>query len=530
MDEIEKLSGKNIIQRYHKRFNYDHDYWIVNLPQPIACLTVMGLIKILKWKNLCSFDSGDMLIIRAVRSSVNSTMFLWEDEMLHCAYTNAVLMGHISETQNLPIDCFVGFVIVGEKTKNGYYEILEHVTFENIVQKLPNFLNVFNPYKPNLKDISLDGNTIKVPLSDEKWEELEKKKGTVSFYWKTKYDILHTNKNGFGNKNGLFEIVFSNREKEIRFVQDNIRAVTKAICKEPSRKALMALTISFENLKEKGVKSDASFSILQKKEWMLDWKCVKFKNGYIVVFPPVDGSVKFKPKAVSAPGSIDSFNYLSEYFNERLSPVHCTVEGMVLDVYDTIRLNEAIQRFATISRQKRITVSNKSTSRGINVPNQTSFNRALSKAKQMTLEEFEKYKSEYIDYLVKQQSKSYKIIPCVERLAHADSDITEYAFIFSIKCKSGDLLIIHENVHPDRSTLLFVVKPEKYNNAIRAIFDFMQSAEINKRSNLRDGNVELKQDGIERFRSINHDYFYSWSHIIKNYKEFYKDGTVWMIY
>ena len=159
-----------------------------------------------------------------------------------------------------------------------------------------------------------------------------------------------------------------------------------------------------------------------------------------------------------------------------------------------------------------------------------SFNQALSKAKLMTAAEFEKYKSEYIDYLVKQQSKKYKVIPCVERLAHTDSDITEYAFMFSIECKSKDILIVYENVHPDRSTLLFVVKPENYDQAIRSIYDFMQSAEINKRSSLRDGNIEIKQTGVERFCSINHDGVFIWSRMIKNYKLFYANGRVYMVY
>lgn len=250
----------------------------------------------------------------------------------------------------------------------------------------------------------------------------------------------------------------------------------------------------------------------------------------MIVYPPSDGSVKFKPKGVCLPGVMEAYNYLTAYLNDRLAPVHCFVEKMELTIYDTIRLNEAIQKFATASKQKGISVSNNKTSNGIIVPQQMSFKQALSKAKQMTAAEFEKYKSEYIDHLVKQQSKKYKVIPCVERLAHTDSDITEYAFMFSIECKSGDILIVYENVHPDRSTLLFVVKPENYDQAIRSIYDFMQSAEINKRSSLRDGNIEIKQTGVERFCSINHDGVFIWSRMIKNYKLFYANGRVYMVY
>ena len=149
-----------------------------------------------------------------------------------------------------------------------------------------------------------------------------------------------------------------------------------------------------------------------------------------------------------------------------------------------------------------------------------SYSQALSKAKQMTPEEFKKYKSKYIDYLVTIQSEKYKVIPCVERLAHTNSDMTEYAFLFSIECNSGKILIVHENVNPDRSTLLFLVKKENFNKSIREIYDFLQSAEINKRSSLREKNIEIENAGILSYRSINHDDLNSWKQTITSYKRY----------
>ena len=149
-----------------------------------------------------------------------------------------------------------------------------------------------------------------------------------------------------------------------------------------------------------------------------------------------------------------------------------------------------------------------------------SFSQALSKAQKMTQEEFKKYKSKYIDYLVTLQSKNYKVIPCVERLAHSNSDNTEYAFMFSIECSSGKILIVHENVNPDRSTLLFLVREQDFNRSIREIYDFLQGAEINKRSSLRDRSIEIKNAGIVSYRSINHDDIYSWKQTINTYKQY----------
>ena len=272
----------------------------------------------------------------------------------------------------------------------------------------------------------------------------------------------------------------------------------------------------------------SSFDILKKKEWILDWNCVLFRRGALVIYARSDLGFKFKPLTVYVETSIESFNYLKNYLNDRLPPIRCIIEGLRLTVVDKINFDKAITQFSIAARQQAITTVGSGTQRRITAT-QISFSQAQSKARQMTPEDFKKYKSEYIDFLVEQQSKKYKVIPCVERLSHANNDIKEYAFLFSVKCKSGDILIVHENVNPDRSTLLFVVKEEYYDKAIRGIYDFLQSAEINKRSSLRDGNLELKQVGIERYNSINHDGLFYWQRVIKSYKLHYKDGRGFVI-
>lgn len=202
-----------------------------------------------------------------------------------------------------------------------------------------------------------------------------------------------------------------------------------------------------------------------------------------------------------------------------MSPVRCEIIGLKLKIIDRINIDEAIQQFAIAARQGIIKTRGGRTN-FIPSPQSMSFSQALSKAKQMTEEEFRKYKSKYIDFLIMEQSKKYKVIPCVERLAHANSDTTEYAFLFSLECHSGRILIVHENVNPDRSTLLFLVRHEVYDKAIRAIYDFLQRAEINKRSNLRSKDLDLDDAQITSYKSINHDDIYSWKQMISSYKRY----------
>lgn len=273
-------------------------------------------------------------------------------------------------------------------------------------------------------------------------------------------------------------------------------------------------------------KKKSSFDILQKKECVLDWNYVLFQQGSLVIYGHPDNKIKFKPKTIYVKGAIKSFNYLKKYLNERLPPIRCSVDGLNITILDEINFNSAIMQFSQATKQG---VIKSNGGGGVRfAPMAVSFSQAMSKARQMTPEEFKKYKSNYIDFLVTQQSERFKVIPCVERLAHTDSDTTEYAFIFSIECNSGDILIVHENVNPDRSTLLFVVKNENYDKAIRAIYDFMQSAEVNKRSSLRDRDIKIEQASIERYRSINHDYLSSWKMVISSYKQRYSNGYVYI--
>lgn len=264
----------------------------------------------------------------------------------------------------------------------------------------------------------------------------------------------------------------------------------------------------------------SSFDALHAKPWILDWNCVMFKQGHAIVYARSDMSVKFKPTNIQIPGSLESFNYLRNYLNERLEPVRCSIVREKLTIVDNINFSKAIQQFAAAARQGLIRTDGRGR-KIVGAPSSMSFSQAISKAKSMTPEEFKKYKSKYIDYLVELQCENYKVIPCVERLSHANSDITEYAFMFSIKCRSGNILIVHENVNPDRSTLLFWVKEKAYNSAIREIYDFLQSAEINKRSSLRGGSIEVGNVGVVRYKSINHDDIWSWRDNIRFYTNVY---------
>ncbi len=492
-------------------------YRILRLHQPVASMLVSGLTKEMKAGRFPNLHEGEVVFVYAEEATNNSIRGLWANENIYGTYHNALVMGAIKEAEYLPKDYFVGFVKVGQSIANEAYGVKEAFMFEKCVKELWYGIDSAKYSKANIPEMTFDNFVLRVPLNKELWEQMERSEGNFYLYWKSDFDNFFSSKYGLGNEEGLYDIIFVHEADERRFKQNDIDAVTKQdFVSSSDDREFLALVVNFEKLSLRKKYEDSSFAILRKQEWILDWKCVKFKNGYFVVVPPVDESIKFKPQAFSKSGVIESYNYLKEYLNDRLAPVRCSVEEMKLTIYDTIRLDEAIAKFATVSKQRTIKSTGQSSTVRI-APQQMSFKQALSKAQQMTTEEFEKYKSEYINHLVKLQSKKYKVIPCVERLSHANSDITEYAFMFSIECRSGNILIVHENVNPDRSTILFWVKDSAYHNAIREIYDFLQSAEINKRSSLRGGSIDVGNAGVMRYKSINHDDIWSWRKAIKVY-------------
>ena len=495
------------------------DYSEIWLPQPLAAMVVRGLTRIIKWPNLGNYEYGEKVLVYALHSTKRTRKIIWEDDTLYSSYHNALQMGNLLENE-MPEHVYVGYVVIGKKTIDGYYEIQEAVAFKTITSTIPKYLKNLGEDKRNLKRLMLENRTLKIPVNDNVWPMLKRRDGTFYFYWMENFDNFYSEIFGCGDSDGLYEIVLYDDKREKVCAQEDKSAITKkTYISNPDNKEFEALVLNFDYIRKKSKFEESSFNVMKRIEWILDWNFVKFKNGYFVVLPPDDGSVKFKPKAFPYRGVSDSFNYLTDYLNDRLKPVRCYVEALDLTIYDKIRLEEAIQKFAVVSKQRAI-ATNATKQPPKESPEQMTFKQALSKAAQMTPEEFEKYKSDYINFLVNLQSKNYKVIPCVERLAHTNSDMTEYAFMFSIECSSGKILIVHENVNPDRSTLLFLVKKESFNRSIREIYNFLQSAEINKRSSLRDKSIEIEDAGILSYKSINHDDLYSWKLTINTYKRY----------
>lgn len=504
-------------------------YKVVSLPQPFASLLVLGLLDEFRVTNVGACKEGASVYVYATEMTQEAKEKLWYDNHIYGKFYNALEMGNLPN--ELPTNAYIGQFRIKDYRPYKKIGIDKALVFDNPVicnyNEIPKFIATYTRHQDQIKKIRFRDRTIVVPLSEENWENLDNMKDEFFLYWEEDYSQFCSLWGSNKDDQGLYDIVFYNGANRKRYKQLDNQAVLCNVRKDKQTNlTFYVLEFNFEFIEERKETDKSTFNILQKKDWILDWNCVRFKDGYIVVSAPLDDGVKFKTKAFPLKGSMEAFNYLKDYLNDRLAPVHCTVEKMDITIYDQIRLSEAIQTFAKAARQKGVHVAKTAKGPAKIVPQQSSFNRALSKAENMTLEEFQKYKSQYIDYLVSLQSKDLKIIPCVERMAHSTGDMFETAFIFTVNCKNGNLLIVHENVSPSRSTLLFEVKKQDVMNTIRAIYDFLQSAEINKRSSLRSKDLEIDNNNIIKYRSLNHDYFSSWKATLLYYRG-YRESVYW---
>lgn len=251
------------------------------------------------------------------------------------------------------------------------------------------------------------------------------------------------------------------------------------------------------------------------------WSEVKFYNRYFIFEPQLGkriGKNKITPLRVDDYRCKPSFNYILSYFQDRLPGISYKITTDFKVELGSKPLFEAALSYLT-KEQERIDagVSVMSSASRITATVKRNFESAMSKAAAMKPEDFKRYKSKFIDFLVEHQMDEYKVVPVSENVSHSRSSYDEASFIFTAKSWDGRVFIIIENVNPDRSTILFKVLPEKYMAILRVIFDYIQSDVINKRSAIRDNELDFGTDGVLAYWTFNHDSYTDWMHRLSGY-------------
>lgn len=259
------------------------------------------------------------------------------------------------------------------------------------------------------------------------------------------------------------------------------------------------------------VKKKNSFDFLNEKIYIIKWEDVQFRNGVYTIYEPQDGSIRFMPYEIHDKLSSTSLNYIRDYIQQKLPNIACIVKKGRLHIESPIDLSIAVRILQSptyskiVERRKALALRPKIKIFPDN--GMLSFGDSMSKASKMSPEDFVKYKSKFINYLLKMQIADYKVIPCNENISHRNTaNIIENAFIFTLqsKCDTKAVIVVVENLNPDRATLLFKIKKNSYEESLKVIHSFLKSPEINKRSNLRESMKLISMLKSEDFYAVNH--------------------------
>lgn len=256
-------------------------------------------------------------------------------------------------------------------------------------------------------------------------------------------------------------------------------------------------------------KEKPTYNFLSQKSYVVNWEDVTFAHGSYTINCPKNGAVSFRPLVVNDTMSIPMLNFIRDYLQEKMPRVYCNVQHGRLELTGRIDLSIAIRMLQSprysqiVEKRVNMLTSTRSVFRdGIAM----SYEDSISKARKMSMEDFVVYKSKFINYLVKRQLEKYRIIPCNEQISHRGASITENAFIFTLRSSkwSNYVILVVENLNPDRATLLFKIEEACYESSLKTIHEFLKSPEINKRSNLRDSSELVVSLNAANFYAVNH--------------------------
>ena len=92
-------------------------------------------------------------------------------------------------------------------------------------------------------------------------------------------------------------------------------------------------------------------------------------------------------------------------------------------------------------------------------------------------------RTEYLKYLAKRIDSDFKLIPVLE---YSNGNI-EDSFLFRFKNKRGDVLIVWENVNPNRATYIFKYNEVKHPDTLQKIENFICSEDYSHKRSLFSG-------------------------------------------
>lgn len=252
------------------------------------------------------------------------------------------------------------------------------------------------------------------------------------------------------------------------------------------------------------------------EEFELQWDDVKFFDGYYIFEPNMENRAK---RLRIEPLRIENFKcrrsfmrILGHFKNQMLKITYRITKDFKIKINSEPDFEKALVFLAKENRLRDIDEFEH-----IDTPRRFNFNEAMERAESKSPEELIKKKTSYFDFLIAHQMKGYRVVPVTESLSYFRGKHVEDSFMFTLKSHDGQLFIVVENENIKRATMVFKASAEKFYDALRAVFEYVQSDVCNKRSTVRGGRIDFKNTGVTKCKSIDHDGFDEWKRCMTQY-------------
>lgn len=270
------------------------------------------------------------------------------------------------------------------------------------------------------------------------------------------------------------------------------------------------------NKKPKNTSNDivSTKTVQQKAYKIVPWETIDFHDRFIRFH---DFSFdKYKSLKVeegyysySCKDSRASYNIVKPHLQQRLPQIKAYMEGRrVTQLVSDVNLNEALRILEAENNAENVIVDESP------MISPSGFRTAFNEEQLKVVGRIRAARSRYFDKLITMSGvDQYRIVPCQEVLSHPTNRLPhiEDAFMFSHDSAFENLVIlIFENVNDARATIKFYAVKEKYEQALKCVFDFMGSYKHNKRQLLKWHRVDFRSYGIVKYECINHTYVDDW--------------------
>lgn len=288
-----------------------------------------------------------------------------------------------------------------------------------------------------------------------------------------------------------------NNEKELRFYFEPANDLSLLLA-EIKRLSTNTTLIRNENFPQSG-------------EFELPWRYVQIYEGILILFhpnPSKRGTITpFHFRNSDIP---KSFEDIRPYIENRSPKLRVrAVDGVVTNLLNFKEFMEVISQYKEREEEENIWIGQP-----------IKANKSYCFSKETFIKNSKVRKSPYLAHLASIQHDDFKISYLLEHVIYESGirDQDEYGYLFVLKKNLYSMVLLYENISDlSRSSILYFIHPDFYQESINEIRKFLASEITNKRQKLSYGQVLFDVPYIKDIKRVKHSNIIDWKYAINKY-------------